>query len=185
MGKLTVFNSISLDGYLKDKNNDMSWAAHNQDPEWMEFVSNNTHGNSSMLFGRKTYEMMKSFWTTPQAKEMMPDVADYMNNKPKIVFSRTLKKADWNNTTLFNGNLVEEVTRLKKSGPDFIIFGSGNVTAQLAEAGLIDEYQMVIVPTALGAGGTMFEGLKNHLKLKLKSSRIFKNGNVFLIYEKA
>jgi dihydrofolate reductase len=181
MGKLTVFNSISLDGYLKDKNNDMSWAA-SQDPEWMEFVSGNTHGNSSMLFGRKTYDMMVSFWTTPQAKEMMPAVADYMNNMPKIVFSRTMKKADWNNTKLFNGNLVEEVTKLKKSGPDLIIFGSGNIVAQLTDANLIDEYQIVIVPTALGAGGTMFEGLKNNLKLKLKSTRTFKNGNVFLVY---
>src|SRR5881275_1885693 len=101
MRKLLVFNNVSLDGYFKDQNGDMSWA-HNQDPEWQSFASENASGGAGgeLLFGRVTYEMMLRFWPTPQAQQSLPVVAERMNNSPKIVFSKTLEHANWNNTRL-------------------------------------------------------------------------------------
>src|ERR1700722_13733590 len=108
MRKLSVFNSVTLDGYYTDLNNDMSWA-HQNDPEWNGFVRGNTSVESTLFFDRVTYEMMASFWPTPQAVQGMPEVAKKMNGSSKIVFSKTLKKADWSNTTLMNGDLTGEV----------------------------------------------------------------------------
>ncbi len=183
MRKLIVFNNVTVDGYFTDKNNDMSWA-HTSDPEWDAFTAENAKGDAEFLFGRVTYQMMAGFWPTPFAKENYPDVAKGMNENPKTVFSKTMEKADWQNTRLVRDNLVEEVKKMKdKAGSDILIFGSGTVVSQLTDAGLIDEYQVVVHPLALGGGRTMFEGIKQKLKLKLKNSRSFKNGNVLHYYE--
>ena len=89
MRKVHVFDSISLDGFFTDARNDMSWA-HRRDPEWNAFVAGNAGGNGALLFGRVTYEQMRAFWPTPQAAQMMPEVAAGMNAMPKYVVSRTL-----------------------------------------------------------------------------------------------
>jgi dihydrofolate reductase len=185
MPKLVVYNSMSLDGYFTDADGDMSWA-HKQDPEWQAFVSENAGGGGQLLFGRVTYDLMASFWPTPLAAHSNPIVVERMNNLRKYVFSTTLDQAAWNNTTLFKGDLATEVRKLKQApGPDIVIMGSGSVVAQLAEAGLIDEYQIVLNPLVVGSGRTLFEGVKRKLPLKLAKSRAFGNGNVVLFYEPA
>lgn len=183
MRKLHVFNSVTLDGYFTSPDGDMTWA-HKQDPEWNEFTSGNASGRGELLFGRVTYEMMASFWPTAQAAQMLPTVAEGMNTMSKVVFSRTLDKATWRNTTLVKGDLVSEVRQMKQaSGNDLVILGSGSIVAQLAQAGLIDEYQIVVCPVVLGRGRTLFEGVKERVNLKLTKSRAFGNGNVVLWYE--
>ena len=183
MRKLAVFNTVSLDGYFVDDKADMSWA-HKQDPEWNAFVQGNAGGRGELVFGRVTYDMMASFWPGPQAMQMMPEVAAGMNAMPKVVFSRTMEKASWNNTRLFKGDLADEVRRLKQeSGPDMVILGSGSIVAQLTSAGLIDQFQVVISPIVLGKGRTMFEGVADRPRLKLIRTRAFENGNVVLWYE--
>jgi len=183
MPKLVVYNSMSLDGYFTDADGDMSWA-HKRDPEWQAFVSENASGGGQLLFGRVTYDLMASFWPTPLAAQSNPIVAERMNNLRKYVFSTTLDQASWNNTTLFKGDLATEVSKLKREpGPAIVIMGSGRVVAQLAEAGLIDEYQIVLNPLVVGGGRTLFEGVKRKLPLKLAKSRAFGNGNVVLFYE--
>jgi dihydrofolate reductase len=128
--------------------------------------------------------MMASFWPTPAAVERMKTVADGMNAAPKVVFSRTLEKADWNNTRLFKDELVGTVRKLKgESGTGMCILGSGEIVAQLAEAGLIDEIHNVVTPNVLGAGRTMFEGVTRRVELDLVSSRPFVNGNVLTVYK--
>ena len=185
MRKLLVFNSVTIDGYFTDKNGDMSWA-HKQDSEWNDFVANNAKSGGELVFGRVTYDMMVSFWPTPAAAQMFPDVAKGMNESPKVVFSRTMDKASWNNTRLFKGDLENEVRKLKaEPGDGLVLMGSGQIVSQLAQAGLVDEYQIVLNPIVLGAGRTMFEGVTNKLNLKLTNSRTFKNGNVLLTYEPA
>lgn len=186
MNKLSVFNSISLDGYFTDQNSDMSWA-HQSDPEFDDFTKENATGGSvRMLFGRVTYELMKSFWPTPQATQMFPEVAKAMNEASKVVFSRTLENADWNNTRLINDNLEDEVRKMKNEGDsDLIIMGSGTIVSQLTRAGLIDEYQFVVVPIVLGKGRTLFEGVTEQVKLKRTRERAFQNGNVFVSYERS
>jgi dihydrofolate reductase len=185
MRKLIVFNNISLDGFFTDRNGDMSWA-HNQDAEWNAFTQENAGSGGELVFGRKTYDLMVSFWPTPHAAQMLPDVALAMNHSPKVVFSSTLEKASWNNTRLIKGDVAPAMEKLKKEpGPGLVIMGSGSIVSQLAQAGMIDEYQIVVHPLALGAGKTLFEGGNVNLPLKLTKSRSFKNGNVLLCYEPA
>jgi len=186
MRKLVVFNQCSLDGYFIDKHGDMSWAKENNDAEFNEFTMENARGGGTLLFGRVTYDLMASFWPTPQATTMFPIVAERMNNLPKVVFSRTMKEAPWNNTKVVKGDIVAQLRKMKsESGAGMVIMGSGTIVSQLAETGLIDEYQIVLNPIALGTGRTMFEGIKERLNLKLTRSRVFKNGKVFLCYEAA
>jgi dihydrofolate reductase len=183
MRRLVVFNQITLDGYFTGPNGDFSWA-HRSDPEWNAFVEGNASGGGVLVFGRITYELMASFWPTPAAIQTNPAVAERMNNLPKVVFSRTLDRAAWNNTRLVKGDLADAIRAMKQeAGPNMAIMGSGSIVAQLAPTGLIDEYQVVVYPVALGDGRTMFEGIRERLNLKLTNSRTFGNGNVLLCYE--
>ncbi|HEX9309810.1 MAG TPA: dihydrofolate reductase family protein [Gemmatimonadaceae bacterium] len=185
MRRLTVFNSVTLDGYFTGANGDLSWAHQpEQDPEWNAFVDENAKGGGTLLFGRVTYEMMVSFWPTPDAARNFPVVAAGMNKAAKVVFSKNLKNASWNNTKLVSGDLVAEVRKMKKeSGQDMTILGSGSIVSQLTDARLIDAYQFALTPVVIGNGKTMFDGVKEKLNLKLTSSRTFANGRVVLTYE--
>jgi len=183
MRKLIVFNQVTLDGYIADTKGDMSWA-HKQDAEWNAFAQENARGGGELLFGRITYELMTRYWPTPLAMKNNPTVAERMNNLPKVVFSRTLEKASWNNTKLVKGDIAAEVRKMKiEPGPGMVILGSGTIVSQLAQEGLIDEYQMVVNPVVLGKGRAMFDGIKDKLTLKLTKTRIFGNGNVLLCYQ--
>jgi dihydrofolate reductase len=181
---LESFMLLSLDGYYCDQKGDMSFAHKPQsDSEWQEFVSGNAKGEGMLLFGRTTYEMMAAWWPTPMAAQAMPDVAAGMNAMPKIVFSRTLRSADWSNTTVVKDDLAGTVRRLKaEPGSGMTILGSGTIVRQLAEAGLIDTFQVVVNPVALGAGRSFLAGLTKPLELALVSTRVFKNGSVVLTY---
>ncbi|MGB2670900.1 MAG: dihydrofolate reductase family protein [Candidatus Acidiferrum sp.] len=183
MRKLMVFNMVSVDGFFVDGKGDMSWA-HKNDSEWNAFVSGNASGSGVLVFGRITYQLMASYWPTPMALQNSPAVAKGMNEMPKIVFSRTLDSASWNNTKLLKGDLATEVRNLRKeSGPDMVILGSGSIVSQLTQENLIDEYQVAVSPIVLGKGRTLFEGVKEKLNLKLTSSRTFGNGTVFACYQ--
>jgi dihydrofolate reductase len=184
MRKLSVFNHVTLDGYFSGANGDMTWAHSNVDAEWNQFVEENAASGGELLFGRITYELMLKYWPTPAALKNDPVVAERMNGLPKVVFSRTLDKATWNRTRLLKGDLATETRKLKSEpGKDLVIFGSGSIVSQLAQAGLIDAYQIVVNPIALGEGRTMFDGFKGKLELKLTKTRTFGNGNVLLCYE--
>ncbi len=184
MRKVLVFNNVSLDGYIADAKGDMSWA-HKQDPEWLAFTSENAKGQAEMLFGRLTYEMMAAWWPTAQALQGMPDVARAMNEAPKVVFSRTLREATWQNTRLVKSDPAAEVRRMKaETGPGLLVMGSGTIVSQLTDAGLVDEYQLVLNGIALGRGKKMFD-LREKTPLALVKTRVFKNGNVVLWYERA
>ena len=183
MARLSVFNQISLDGYICDTKGDMSWA-HQDDPEWDRFTAENAGRGGQLVLGRITYDLMAGFWPTAQAIEQMPEVAERMNSMPKLVFSKKLREAAWNNTRVFNGDIAGEIRKLKQdSGPNMAILGSGSIVSQLAPEGLIDEYQLVLVPIVLGNGKSMFAGIKEKINLKLIQVRTFANGNVLLRYE--
>jgi dihydrofolate reductase len=185
MRKLSSFTQLSVNGFYADANSDMSWAHQNDpnDKEWNDFVSGNAGGGGMLLFGKTTYDLMIKWWPTPQAIKTMPDVANPMNAMPKVVFSRTLDKASWTNTAV-EKDLIGGVKKLKSTpGPDMVILGSGSIVAQLAQEKLIDSFQLVINPLALGGGKTLFGGVKDNVGLKLTQTRQFKNGNLVLWYE--
>ncbi|MDA8138209.1 MAG: dihydrofolate reductase family protein [Desulfobacteraceae bacterium] len=182
MAKLGVFNLMTLDGYFAGRQGDISW--HNVDAEFQEYAEMNATSGHILLFGRVTYELMAGYWPTQEAIKNDPIVARGMNQAKKIVFSRTLKSVDWTNTRLVKEDLLGEVRRLKRSSEeDLTILGSGTIVAQLAQAGLIDEYQVLLNPVILGNGKTMFEGVQDKISLKLTRTRNFGNGNVLLCYE--
>jgi len=182
MRKLTVFNFLTLNGYYKGQNGDISW--HNHGSEEGEYAAEGAQSESVLLFGRKTYEMMAGYWPTAEAHKNAPAVADGMNKSEKIVFSKTLKKADWNNSKLMKGNIVEEIKKMKgTSGNDMTILGSGSIVSQFADAGLIDQYQFMVDPVALEQGTAIFDGISHKLNLKLINTRTFKTGVVLLVYE--
>jgi dihydrofolate reductase len=181
---LSAFMHVSVDGYFSDASGDMSFAHRlAPDPEWDAYVAANAGSSSTLLFGRKTYELMAGFWPTPAAMEMMPDVARGMNAMEKIVFSRTLRTADWSNTTVHNGELVDTVRTIRAApGSAITVLGSGSIVRQLAAARLLDAVQVAIAPVALGAGYSLFGGLPEHLALQLAGVRSFANGCVVLDY---
>lgn len=138
------------------------------------------------MFGRKTYELMKSYWPTDEARQRMPEVAAGMEAMEKVVFSRSLKEPGWKNARIVNGDLVEEVRKLKEgAGHPLLILGSGSIVSQLTKERLIDSYTMVIWPIVLGAGRTMFEGVEGVVDLKKVDEKTFANGNIVATYELA
>jgi len=186
MRRLVVFNSTSLDGYFTDARGDMRFAYNvAADAEFDAFTAANASaGDGALLFGRKTYELMAGWWPTPAAAAAMPEVAAGMNRLRKYVFSRTLTSVSWSNSVLLKGDLATEVRRLKSEpGEGIVILGSGSLVPPLLAAGLIDEIQVVLIPTVLGGGRTMFEGTPGPVALTLTKTRSFKNGKVVLSYE--
>jgi dihydrofolate reductase len=127
---------------------------------------------------------MVSYWPTQAALVNDAEVAKGMNSAEKIVFSTTLKKAEWNNTRLVSENMFEEVKKLKKIPcKDMTVLGSGSIITQFAEQGLIDEYQLLVDPVIIGEGRSIFKGISRQLDLKLKHTRTLKSGVALLCYE--
>jgi dihydrofolate reductase len=190
MRKLSMFNQVSVDGFFKTKDGDVSWTHdHAPDAEFDDWVAANASGGGALLFGRVTYDMMASFWPTAAAAAQMPVVAKNMTAMAKIVFSRTLGAPTWQNTHVLKGDLVAEVKKLKSGerkdlagDKPITIMGSGTIVSVLAREGLIDEYQLVVIPVILGAGVPLF-GEQSRQKLRLARSRTFKNGRAYLVYE--
>ncbi|MDB5198824.1 MAG: dihydrofolate reductase [Chitinophagaceae bacterium] len=181
MGKLSVFNFVTLNGFYKGPGGDISW--HKHDEEGGKMSEENLKSNNILLFGRVTYEMMANFWPSPMAHETFPDVAEGMNNAEKIVFSKTLQKADWKNTRVVKNNIVEEIRKLKQQGKDITILGSGSIVSLFAEHGLIDDYQFMLDPVAIADGTPIFKGINHQLNLKLIDTKIFKSGSILLSYQ--
>lgn len=180
MGKLSAFLFVSLDGYYKDLSDGISWHEHSEEGN-QHSVDNLSHGNT-LLFGRKTHDLMASFWPTPVAYDVYPKVAEGMNKSPKIVISSTLESSSWNNTKVFNDNWISLVRELKRSA-DITILGSGTILRQVADEGLLDQLSIMIDPIALGSGESIFKGLSNTISFKTTGTKTFRNGSVLIDYE--
>ena len=177
---------VSLDGYFEGENHDLSW--HNVDSEFVDFAVEQTGSSDTLLFGRRTYELMADFWPTENARTMDPKTAEIMNDTSKIVFSKTLKSVKesehWKNIKLVSQNPAEEIKKLKEQkGLDIAILGSNNLMVSILNQNVIDEFRIMINPIAIGSGTPLFHGIKNKLNLKLIKTREFKNGNVLLVYK--
>lgn len=188
MGKITVFNYVTLDGFYAGPNGEIDWFKDiKKDKKFEKYTHKQSQSGNTLLFGRTTYEMMKSYWPTADARKNDRDMAKVMNNSPKIVFSKTLssvqEEAHWKNIRLFHEIDKKEITQMKKlENTDFTLLGSGTVVQQFANRGLIDQYALVVVPVILGAGKPLFMDVKK-MNLQLLDARAFKNGIAFLIYE--
>jgi len=178
--KILVSNLISLDGFYEGPSDEIDFFFVDQD--FLSYAAEMMNSVDTILFGRKTYEYMAAYWPTAPKDA----VADKMNSLPKIVFSKTLPKVDWNNSRLAKGELVEEVNKLKQQpGGDMVVLGSATVASQLLQLGLIDEYRVLINPVLIGSGKPLFRGITERIKVKLLATRSLASGMVILSYGKA
>jgi len=179
MRKLVFAINVSLDGFA-----DHTVAI--ADDELHQFFSSLLDETDIELFGRVTYQLMESYWphahNDPNATGVILEFADRFNSISKIVFSKSLLKAEWNNTKLIKGNAIEEVKKLKQQPGKNISIGGISLATALMKAGLIDEYLILIHPVAAGKGRQLFEGINEKRKLKLADTQVFKSGVVVLHY---
>jgi len=183
MSKLVLMMGVSLDGLVArpGKFGAGDWGLPPEDPalkarklDWL--------GEAGMhLMGRVTYEEMAGFWPTSDDEYAAP-----MNSLPKVVFSKTLTKADWAQSTVASGDLEDEITALKrKPGRDMIAWGGAAFAQSLSGLGMVDEYRLVLQPVALGDGLSLFAGLTAPLVLNLMEARSYADGAVLHVYRPA
>lgn len=182
--KLIMWNLMTLDGYVEGPNRDISWHEDVWGEELEQFSNEQGRAAGALLFGRITYELMASYW--PTAKGESAETAGFMNRLPKIVVSRSLEKAEWNNTRLIRENAPEEIAMLKREpGKDIFLFGSAELAASLIPHGLIDEFRIGVTPLVLGDGSPLFKASPERLKLQLLETRPLNSGAVLLFYRPA
>ncbi|PTN08543.1 dihydrofolate reductase family protein [Mangrovibacterium marinum] len=183
MRKITAFVFTTLNGYYKGANNDLDW--HSNGAEEIEYAQNKLQEGNTLLFGRKTFEMMRNFWVTPMAYELFPAVALRINQTEKLVCSSSLKTTDWANTTILDGDIVAQIRALKATeGSNITLMGSASLVKQLAQENLIDEFELMVDPVVLGQGETLFEGIGKPLNLQITEARLFRESGVLLLYYK-
>ncbi|MFD0361056.1 dihydrofolate reductase family protein [Nocardia sp. GCM10030253] len=180
MRKLIYGLSVSLDGYINDRDGNIDWT--NPDEELHQFHNDRYREIEVSLHGRRLYELMAEYW--PHVPEDAPRIerefGRLWTEKPKVVFSRTLTEVHWN-STLISENAVEEVRRLKAGGDGVIEVGGASLAASLMPHGLIDEYQLFLLPVMLGGGTPFFPSLNTRIQLRLAETRHF-NTVVMLRY---
>ena len=198
MRRIVMFNRVSADGYFAALDGNLDWVV--PEPEIDKEGAAASSETGTILFGRKTYEMFEKFWpralddskTAPdphaegQRSPEMRQMAVFINEAEKLVFSKTLKKTTWKNSRIlgeFDPREVEELKR--KPGKDMIIFGSGSIVSLLTEHGLIDDYHFVVNPILLGNGRPLLAGVSKKRKLDLQEARHYPSGNVVLRYSRA
>ncbi|HEY2582492.1 MAG TPA: dihydrofolate reductase family protein [Mucilaginibacter sp.] len=182
MRKIIVSNMVSLDGYIEGPNKELNW--HVVNDEFFKYSEEMLESVDIILFGRVTYQMMASYWTKPEVKVDDPIIAGKMNSLEKIVFSKTLDKVEWENSSLVKDNIKEAVLKLKQQpGKDMVILGSGSIVSAFTQMGIIDEYRIIINPVILGAGKLQFTGSLDKTLLKLTDVRKFSSGVIILYYQ--
>ena len=183
MREIIVLNYASLDNFIaKIDDSTTDWTVW--DAETDDYYKETQESADTMIFGRTTFETMRDYWGTSKSAAEKPEIIEFMNETKKIVFSKSLLKADWTNSELLGEIIPAEIEKLKRqSGKNIVIYGSASVVAQLTKLNLIDEYRIMINPVVLGSGKPYFQDLAGDLKLQLLETRTFKIGNVLLRYE--
>jgi len=192
-----MFNHVTADGYFAGPDGNLSWVV--PDEEIDKAAVQRMPTIDTILLGRRTYELFEAYWPhalndsetaadphdSSRRSSTLRDMAVWINEANKLVFSRTLKKVGWKNTRIRPGIDPGAIEAMKREpGKDMIVFGSGSVVSELTRHGLIDEYQFVVNPVLLGQGKPLMEGMSNGAKLKLRESRQYPSGNVVLRYER-
>ena len=186
MSKLIYSMSVSLDGFVATLDRSIQFV--HVDDELHEVFNEEARSVGTMLYGRRMYELLVAYWPTgdqdPAATPAIRDFARIWRDKPKVVFSHTLERVDWN-TRLVRGDVVEEVRRLKARPDNDMDVGGPTLAAPLIAADLVDEYRMYVNPVVLGAGISYFPALERALDLRLLEMRRFGGEVVYLRYERS
>jgi dihydrofolate reductase len=182
MRRLIAWNLMTLDGYFEGTK---PWALDFHMTVWGDeleaYSIEQGREIGTLLFGRRTYEGMSDYWRTETG-----EVADMMNSIEKAVASRTLDNADWNNTRLLKGEVVDHIETLKaeQNRKDIFVFGSADLLSSLLAIEAVDEYRLFLVPTVLGAGTPLFKPDETRKDFNLLESRAFASGGILLRYSR-
>ena len=183
MRKVILMMQVSLDGFIEGPGQDLSW--HRVDVELHNHFNQLLGTMGAFLDGRVTYELMADYWPTadqdPSSPAAMTEFAGIWRDMPKIVYSRTLAKADWN-TEVVSDVVVEDVLKLKDQPGGDLALGGATLSAAFRRLGLIDEYRIYVHPVLIGRGKPLFEDTDAMTPLRLLESRAFGNGVVLLRY---
>lgn len=184
MGRLIYGFTVSLDGYIADAQGSIDWS----DPsdELHQYWNDFERDTACAFYGRRLYDLMSAYWPTagedPDATPMIVDFARIWCAMPKVVFSQTLESVDWN-SRLERGDPVEVVARLKAETDGQLEVAGATLAAPIVQAGLVDEYRVVVAPTVVGGGTPFFPALPSWISLRLLENRTFPGGTVLLRYE--
>ena len=186
MRKLKLQVQMTIDGYIAGPNGEMDFMAWNWDDELKRYVDTITEPVDCIVLGRKLAEGFIPYWATVAANPNDPEFAasKKFTDTRKVVFTKTLDESEWDNTVLAKGDLVDEITRLKKQdGKDMIAYGGATFVSALIKHGLIDEFHLFVNPTAIGKGKAIFKELDGKQDLTLVKATGFDCGIVVLHYE--
>ncbi|MDX3853658.1 dihydrofolate reductase family protein [Streptomyces sp. AK02-01A] len=185
MRKIVLSLSVSLDGFIEGPQRQIDW--HLVDDELHSHFNEQLKPMGAFLSGRVTHELMAQFWPTADADPShagpVAEFAGIWRNMPKIVFSRTLERADWN-TTIMRDVVVEEILALKARPGGDLALGGADLAAAFMRHDLIDEYRLYVNPILLGRGKRLFRDSDSTVGLRLAETRTFGNGVVLLRYQR-
>ncbi|QNA71345.1 dihydrofolate reductase family protein [Streptomyces sp. So13.3] len=186
MRKVVLMMSVSLDGYFEGPNREIDW--HQVDEELHRDLNDRLRVMGAFLSGRVTYQLMAEFWPTadqdPAAGETMVDFAGIWRDMPKIVYSRTLERADWN-TTIVREVVADDIQALKAQPGGDLVVGGADLAETFLKLDLVDEYRIYVHPVLIGKGNPLFRDSDTLRSLRLVETQAFGNGVVLLRYERA
>lgn len=183
MRKLVLQMGVSLDGLVARPGEFGAggWGVPPEDPALKARKLDWLRAAGLHLMGRATYEEMAGFWPSSDDEYAKP-----MNDLPKVVFSKTLTRAEWPDSTIASGNLADEISALKREpGKDMIAWGGATFAQSLSRLRLVDEYRLVLQPVALGDGLPLFAGLTSPFVLDLIEAKAYSDGAVLHVYRPA
>ena len=187
MGRIVVTEFVSLDGVMEDPGGAEDfkhggWSLEiSRGDEGDKFKLDETMASDALLLGRVTYEGFAKAWPSRDG-----EFADRFNSMPKYVVSSTLKDPEWNNTTVLEGDLADEVAKLKeKHDGDIVVHGGAQLMQELLENDLVDELRLMVFPVVLGSGKRLFGETSDKKRLQLRDSKVVGDGVAILVYERA
>ncbi len=188
MRKIIVSMRVTLDGFIAGPHGEMDWMEEFFDEALATYESELQKTVDTTLFGRVTYQGFESYWPKvaldPASPKGIVEYAHHLNAMRKMVFSKTLSRVEWTNSTLVKEIVPEDITKLKhEPGRDMVIYGSASIVRTLTNLGLIDRYQLLVHPVVLGSGKPLFQDIRQPVKLSLVSSKTHPSGVVVLSYQ--
>jgi dihydrofolate reductase len=191
MGKIVVSEFVSLDGVMEAPGGEQGyqhsgWVARFPDSGQFKYKFEEVFAHEALLLGRRTYEGFAAAWPSRERDGELGEFAVKMNRMPKYVASTTLKKAEWNNSTVLKGDVAEAVSKLKKTlGGDILVAGSRTLVNSLKQHDLVDEYRLMVFPIILGSGMRLFDEAADATALALVDTRRLESGTMILTYRPA
>jgi dihydrofolate reductase len=186
MARIVVTEFVSLDGVMEDPGGagdfeHGGWTFEIERGDGDGFKMEETRASDALLLGRVTYEGFASAWPSRDG-----EFADKFNGMPKYVVSSTLEDPEWNNTTVLGGDVVDEVSRLRRETQgEIVVHGSASLVQTLLDRDLVDELRLMVFPVVLGSGRRLFGTSDGKRRMRLTDSKTVGDGVAILIYEPA